>query len=55
MIMDMSVNDTCSQRHARKLGHFAIDVLYGKCRAIKGKCPNKGNYAKIRVIKPKYS
>ena len=33
-IMDMSVNDTCSRkRHtetnlARKLGHFAIDILY---------------------------
>ena len=45
----MLAKDTLEKERARKLGHFAIYVLYGKCRAIKGK------YAQIRVIKPKYS
>ena len=52
--MNMAVMTQARKRHAgekraRKLGNVAIEVPYGKIRAIKGK------YAQIRVIKPKYS
>ena len=45
----MLAKDTLGKKRVRKLGNFAIEVLYSKIRAIKGK------YAQIRVIKPKYS